>query len=94
MRMHYRLSTESDSGATETAAGAVLVRGRESNDLEVLTIGSDPIDKTSEETVAEKAAADAAEREKQLQMEKQQQMCPLVAECWQRRQQRQKRQQQ
>ena len=48
-------------------------------DLEVLTTGSDPIDKTSEETVAEEATADAAERGKQQQIEKQQQMCPLVA---------------
>ena len=42
-------------------------------DLEVLTIGSGPIDKTLEETIAEKAVADATERGKQ------QQICPLVA---------------
>jgi hypothetical protein len=62
-------AVESDSRAAEATAGAVAVRDDKLRDLEVLTIGSDPIDKTSEETIAEKAAADAAEKV----------VCPLVA---------------
>ena len=55
-------AVESDSGAAEAAVGAVVVRGGELSVLEALTMGSDPIDKNSEETIAEKAAADAAEK--------------------------------
>jgi chemotaxis protein histidine kinase CheA len=70
---------DSDSGAAETAAVAAAAADGKLRDLEVLSIWSDHIDKTSEETIAEEAAADATEREKQQQMEKQQQRCPLVA---------------
>jgi hypothetical protein len=68
---------DSDSGAAETTAETAAVAAAAADgkleDLEVLTIGSDPIDKTSEEAVKEKATADATERGKQ------QQLCPLVA---------------
>ena len=60
-------AAEDDSGATGAAAESVVVRGGKLRDLEVLTIGSDPIDKTSE--AAEKAADTAAEKA----------VCPLVA---------------
>ena len=59
---------ESDSGAAEAAAEAVVVRGENLRDLEVLMIGSDHIDKTSEAADKEKAA-DTAEKV----------VCPLVA---------------
>ena len=48
---------------------AVVVRDDKLRDLEVLTIGSDPIDKTSEAANKEKAADAAAELA----------VCPLVA---------------
>ena len=41
-------AAQDDSGATGAAAESAVVRGGNLRDLEVLTIGSDPIDKTSE----------------------------------------------
>ena len=58
-------AAEDDSGAAEVAAETVVVRGGGLRDLEVLSIGSDPIDKTSE-------AADRAQTAGTMQ-------CPLVA---------------
>ena len=50
--------------ASAATDGELIVR-----DLEVLKICSDPVDKTSEETITEKVAADAAKET----------VCPLVA---------------
>jgi hypothetical protein len=60
-------AAEGDSGPG--AAEAAVVRAGKLRDLEVLTIGSDPIDKISEETADKEKAADAAEKA----------VCPLVA---------------
>ena len=60
-------AAEDASGAAGAVADTVVVRGGKLRDLEVLSIQSDHIDKTSEETIAEKAAADATERGKQQQ---------------------------
>ena len=65
-------AANSDSGATETTAVTAATVDGKLEDLEVLTIGSDPIDKASEETIAEEVAADVTERGKQQQIEKQQ----------------------
>ena len=62
-------AAEDASGAAGAAADSVVVQGGKLRDLEVLSIRSDHIDKTSEETIAEKAAADATEKV----------VCPLVA---------------
>ena len=69
---------------------AVAANGK-LEDLEVLSIWSDHVDKISEETITEKAAEDATtEREKQQQMEKLQPSSNRCVhwwqQCWQRRQ--------
>ena len=61
-------TAEGDPGAAEAAAVTAVLRAAKLRGLEVLTIGSDPIDKISETAEKEKAA-DAAEKT----------MCPLVA---------------
>jgi len=65
-------AVESDSGAAEAAAEAVVVRVGKLRDLEALTIGSDPIHNTSEAANKEKAEDTTAEFAMTL-------MCPLVA---------------
>jgi hypothetical protein len=63
-------AAEGDSGAAGAAAESGVVRGGNLRDLEVLTIGSDPIVKISKETADKEKAADAAGGTRQ---------CPLVA---------------
>ena len=63
-------AAEGDSGAAKTAAVAAVATDGKLEDLEVLSIGSDPIDKTSEEAADKEQIADAAGGAKQ---------CPLVA---------------
>jgi hypothetical protein len=65
-------AVESDSGAAEAAAEAVVVRVGKLRDLEALTIGSDPINNTSDAANKEKAVDTTAEFAMTL-------MCPLVA---------------
>ena len=63
-------AAEGDSGAAKTAAVAAVATDGKLEDLEVLSIGSDPIDKTSEEAADKEQIADAAGGARQ---------CPLVA---------------
>ena len=62
-------AAENDSGAAGTVAVPAAVIDGKLRDLEVLSIGSDPVDKISEAAGKEKAADTAAEMA----------VCPLVA---------------
>ena len=62
-------AAEGDSGAAKTAAVAAVATDGKLEDLEVLSIGSDPIDKTSEEAADKEKVAVAVENL----------VCPLVA---------------